>query len=234
ISGRVNRVWDSRQKKTVAGRFGLKANKPNNLLLVTAAAFVNDIGITNPLFPNEICTAAQIKCSETPNGNDEEGVELPAHLLELTANFTRNLAVPARRNMNDPAVIKGRKLFYDVGCQLCHAPSFVTGASGKMPHLANQTIWPYSDMLIHDMGEELSSGRTDYDATGAEWRTPPLWGVGLSFEVNGNGNLLHDGRARNIEEAILWHGGEAERIKMSFVELSVEQRQWLISFVSSL
>ncbi len=251
ISGRVNQVWDFNLKETRAGRFGLKSNKPD-LYNLTAAAFANDIGISNPLFPYQPCTKFQKLCLETPNGNDpiknkkevdenkteqvrteQVAVELPKHLLKLTTDFVSQLTVPARRNFNKSEVRRGRNYFYQVGCQSCHQPSFTTGKS-EIESLSGQVIWPYTDLLLHDMGSALADGRSDYQASGNEWRTPPLWGVGLSEEVNGNQNYLHDGRAKTIEEAILWHGGEASKVQHQFTQLTQIQRENLIAFVKSL
>jgi CxxC motif-containing protein (DUF1111 family) len=234
ISGRVNQVWDFEQAKTVPGRFGLKANRANNLRIVTAAAFTGDVGITNPLFPQQPCTEAQTRCLKTANGNGEEGVELPANLLDLVTDFLRNIGVPKRSNWNSEPVLAGRELFFQAGCQQCHHADYTTGESSRMPHLTRQKIWPYTDLLLHDMGPGLADDRPDYQASGSEWRTPPLWGVGLREAVNGSNNLLHDGRARTVEEAILWHGGEAEQVRQHFVNLNMDQRQLLIEFVESL
>lgn len=233
ISGRINHVWNPVSQKTEPGRFGLKANRPN-LSVVTAGAFANDIGISNPLFPGQPCTDKQSACLATISGADAGGVELPANLLDLVVNFTRNLGVPARRGKDDLSVQEGRQLFYRTGCQQCHVPSYVTMDSAAQPHLGKQTIWPYTDLLLHDMGPELADHRSDYEASGSEWRTPPLWGVGLSHATSGSNHLLHDGRARGVEEAILWHGGEAEAIKQAFTRLPKIQRQSLITFVESL
>lgn len=238
ISGRVNQVWDVELQKTVPGRFGLKANRPT-MAMVVAGAFANDVGISNPLFPAQPCTDAQTICLQQVTGNDEQGkdqqgTELPHTLLQLVINFNRNLAVPERRNADHPEVIAGRSLFYQSGCAACHQPSFVTGESSEFPHLSQQVIWPYSDLLLHDMGEELADQRPDYAAGGREWRTPPLWGLGLSQQINGSTTLLHDGRARSVEEAILWHGGEALRARQTFVNLPAEERKALLRFVQSL
>ncbi len=233
ISGRVNRVWDFDEKKTVPGRFGLKANRPN-VRIVTAAAFAGDIGISNPLFPDPPCTAVQAKCLAGPHGNDEEGVELPGHLLDLVVDFVRDLGVAKQREAKNEAVARGRSHFFESGCPACHTPNHRTGESDTAPHLANQTIWPYSDLLLHDMGPGLADGRPDYEASGSEWRTAPLWGVGLAARVSGQQNLLHDGRARTVEEAILWHGGEAAAARTAFVELPDSARRDLIRFVESL
>ncbi|WNO10639.1 di-heme oxidoredictase family protein [Teredinibacter sp. KSP-S5-2] len=233
ISGRVNKVWDAVTQSTQSGRFGLKANRPN-MDMVVAGAFANDIGVTNPLFPGQPCTKMQASCLNQPSGDDAEGVELPQHLLNLVINFNRNVGVPARRKIHGEAGIRGREIFYQIGCSLCHQPSFKTAKSDVYPHLSEQTIWPYSDFLLHDMGKDLADGRPDFGASGSEWRTPPLWGVGLSQEVNGSNALLHDGRAKTVEEAILWHGGEAEQSKTLFVGLTKTDRDALIRFVNSL
>jgi len=238
ISGRVNQVWDYEAKKTVPGRFGAKANK-SSIRMQTAAAFVNDVGITNPIFLQQPCTDAQTLCKQTFNGNepatkDSPAVELSESLLTSVVNFSKNLGVPKRRNPNDATVLKGRSLFYQTGCYQCHRPNYVTGESSESPHLAKQNIWPYTDLLIHDMGPALADGRPDYLATGSEWRTPPLWSVGLGKSVNGSDNLLHDGRAQSVEAAILWHGGEATLVKQKFIKLPRKERQALMTFVESL
>jgi CxxC motif-containing protein (DUF1111 family) len=234
ISGRVNRVWNVETGAAEPGRFGLKANRAT-IKIITASAFQGDIGITNPLFPDQPCSANQTTCQNTRDGNDlPEDVELPEELLEMVTHFMLNIGVPKRREPNDPDVINGRAAFYETGCAQCHTPSFTTGYSPELPHLSKQTIWPYSDLLLHDMGPDLADHRPDYEATGTEWRTPPLWGVGLSGAVNGGSNLLHDGRARSVEEAILWHGGEAATTKERFIHLPKSERESLIKFVESL
>jgi CxxC motif-containing protein (DUF1111 family) len=233
ISGRSNQVWDVELKKTVPGRFGLKANKAS-LKMQVAGAFANDLGISNSLFPQQPCTEKQITCNQVPNGNDENGFEIADPLLELVTDFNRNLAPVLRRDFNDEIVNQGREYFYQVGCQKCHQPDFKTQPSRHLVHLGNQHIWPYSDLLLHDMGEALADNRPDYIATGSEWRTAPLWGVGLQESVNGSKALLHDGRAQTIEEAILWHGGEASIVKAHFTQLKQNERDALIKFVNSL
>ncbi len=254
ISGRLNWVWDAETQSMAYGRFGLKANKAS-LAHTVAGAFTNDVGITNRLVPEQPCSQFQTACLKGPHGNDDNGVdikgqpqaqvELPDHLLTLVIDFNRNLAPVASRMKENTLKSKnnsdsedehlhGRELFYKVGCHSCHNPSFVTGQSNAFPHLSQQTIWPYTDLLLHDMGPELSDNRPDFLATGAEWRTPPLWGVGLRTEVNGSTALLHDGRAKTIEEAILWHGGEASQVKNAFINLSKTERTQLINFVNTL
>ncbi len=233
ISGRQNYVWDFEAEKTVPGRFGLKANKAS-VRLQTAGAFHGDMGISNPVFPDQPCTENQKKCLQQPTGNDKAGTEIPENQLTMVINFTKGLGVPIRRNADSKSVLAGREHFYQAGCASCHQPNFKTAEDKEFPHLSEQVIWPYTDLLLHDMGPELADGRPDYLATGSEWRTPPLWGLGLSKKVNGAQNFLHDGRARTIEEAILWHGGEAEAAKQNFIHLSKQQRENLTEFVNSL
>ena len=233
ISGKVNQAWNIETHKTEPGRFGLKANKPT-LTMTIAGAFANDLGISNPLFKTQPCTQKQVSCVQSPNGNNKQGHELNAEQLALTVNFNRNLAPVKARNLENKNTQKGRTIFYETGCQNCHNPSFTTSESQSHPHLANQKIWPYSDFLLHDLGEALSDNRPDFDANGQEWRTPPLWGIGVQSKVNGSHALLHDGRANTIEEAILWHGGEAQKSKQSFMHLDKDQRDLLILFVNSI
>ncbi len=215
------------------GRFGLKANK-GSVRLQTAAAFHSDVGISNEIFPDQPCTKRQAACLQQPDGRDKEGTELSKDQLLTVVNFTKSLAVPKRREATDETVLAGRRFFHQIGCANCHHPSYRTKKSTEFPHLSEQTIWPYSDLLLHDMGPKLADGRPDYLANGSEWRTPPLWGIGLSKKVNGAQNFLHDGRARTVEEAILWHGGEAEAAMQAFSRLSREERSSLIKFVNSL
>ncbi len=250
VSGRVNQVIDARTGELAPGRFGLKANRAS-IDEVVAGAFANDLGISNPMFPRQPCTDVQPVCLKQPNGNGtassrQQGlpdatVELSQELLDLVVQFTHNLGVPERRNGQDAAVQAGRTSFYQSGCAMCHNPSFQTAASSDsvadetgLSHLANQTIWPYTDLLVHDMGEALADHRPDGTATGSEWRTAPLWGIGLLGQVNGSQQLLHDGRARSVEEAILWHGGEATLARERFIQLSPSERQQLLAFVESL
>ncbi len=233
ISGRTNQVWDSVKQETVPGRFGLKANKAT-LALTVAGAFANDLGISNPLARSQPCTDLQITCLKAATGNDENGFELNQSQLDRVIFFNQNLAPVAARNLDQKEVIAGRELFYETGCQNCHQPNFKTGPSKTLPHLANQTIWPYSDFLLHDMGKELADNRPDFTANGQEWRTPPLWGVGLRTKVNRSTALLHDGRADTIEEAILWHSGEALKAKKDFMKLKQKDRDNLILFVESI
>jgi len=233
VSGRVNQVWDVQLKQTRPGRFGLKSNKPT-LTMTVAAAFANDLGISNTLFPSQPCTSLQVSCNEQLNGDDQNGVELSSKLLSMVIDFNRNLAPLKRKNFTSKNNQAGRELFYKIECSACHNPSFVTSKSEKNAHLGNQKIWPYSDFLLHDMGPKLSDNRPDFLASGSEWRTPPLWGIGVMKAVSGSTSLLHDGRANTVEEAILWHGGEAEKVTQSFINLPIEKRQQLMLFVNSL
>ncbi|MCY0964300.1 di-heme oxidoredictase family protein [Parathalassolituus penaei] len=233
ISGRLNQVWDPRDQAMRSGRFGLKANRAN-VDSIVASAFANDIGISNPLFPNQPCSSAQTRCNQQADGNNEDGFELPADLLLLVANFSRQLGVPRRDPQQVADTASAAPLFEQTGCSQCHQPRWQTAASSEFPHLGNQTIWPYTDLLLHDMGDGLADERQEFLASGREWRTPPLWGAGSGLKVNGSGLFLHDGRARSVEEAILWHDGEARAARQRFIALPQPQRQALTAFVDSL
>ncbi len=231
ISGKPNYVWDVESQTNRIGRFGWKANQPS-LKQQTAGAFLGDIGITSSLFPNENLTSDQTTLyGSLSNGGSPE---LTASVFENVTYYSSTLAVPGRRNAQDATVLQGKQLFLTIKCNSCHVPSMKTGVHPAIPELSNQKIFPYTDLLLHDMGVALADNRQDFDATGLEWRTPPLWGIGLIQTVNKHTNLLHDGRARNVEEAILWHGGEAENSKLKFKKLTKSQRNALIKFVNSL
>ena len=230
VSGRVNRVWDVEAGKKRVGRFGWKANQPSVKQQV-ASAFLGDMGLTTSLFPGEPCTDAQKDCNEAVSGGDPE---VRDDILDKVVLYSAALAVPKRRNWDKPQVLRGKQLFFNSGCTGCHSPKFVTGDYEAIPEFSNQTIRPYTDLLLHDMGEGLADNRPDFEANGQEWRTPPLWGLGLLQTVNKHNFLLHDGRARGFEEAILWHGGEAEQAKENFKSLSASDRKALISFLESL
>ena len=229
ISGRPNMVWDVQRGELVPGRFGWKANQPT-VEQQTAGAFLGDIGITSPLFPEENCPEAQRECLETLNGGSPE---IPDERFAKVVFYTQTLAVPAMRNIDDPQVARGARLFAKAGCNTCHTQSHTTGEH-PIGAVSHQTIYPYTDLLLHDMGEGLADGATDFDASGREWRTPPLWGIGLVETVNKHTMFLHDGRARNLVEAILWHGGEAEKSKEQFKGFTKEERDALIKFLESL
>lgn len=233
LSGRANRVWSRSQRAWVLGRFGWKANLPD-LEHTVAGAFARDLGISNPLFPEGPCTAAQERCRRMATGAGDDGFELSAALLQLVVDFTANLGVPAARPRSAEGHAAGAALFEEVGCAGCHTPSYVTGPSARYAHLGAQRIWPYSDFLLHDMGEALADARADYRASGREWRTAPLWGAGLAAETNGAAHYLHDGRAASLEEAVLWHGGEAAPARAAFAHLDAPRRGLLLAFVGSL
>jgi len=234
ISGRANWVWDDAQQKVVMGRFGWKAGQPN-LNQQNVHAFSGDMGLTTSLRRFDDCTPAQTDCLAAPNGNGPDGEpEVSDNILRLVEFYTRNLGVPARRNVDDPQVLTGKNLFFQAGCQQCHVPFFKTRADAAEPELANQEIRPYTDLLLHDMGDGLADNRTEFQATGREWRTPPLWGLGLTAAVNGHTQMLHDGRARNALEAILWHGGEAQAAQRQVLAFNAEQREALLAFLNSL
>ncbi|MEM6398371.1 MAG: di-heme oxidoredictase family protein [Bacteroidota bacterium] len=230
ISGRINYVpLIEADGKLVPGRFGWKATQPTVRQQV-ASAFAGDMGITSELFPNENCPP-NVDCAELPNGGEPE---LTSSALEHTTLYASTLAVPARRDWSDKNVLHGKAIFKELGCNSCHIEKLSTGKHSTFDVLSNQTIRPYTDLLLHDMGEGLADDSPDFMANGQEWRTPPLWGIGLFKIVNGHTNYLHDGRARNLEEAILWHGGEAEQSRDEFKALSAEDRADLIRFLKSL
>ncbi|MET0155095.1 MAG: di-heme oxidoredictase family protein [Rickettsiales bacterium] len=229
ISGRPNYAADATGKKRL-GRFGWKANVPD-LKTQDAGAALGDIGVTSSLHPVNNCPDPQTACKNATNGGDPE---MSDEQLEKLTFYSRTLAPPARRDVDDETVREGAALFTATGCASCHRPTMKTGKNDEIPALSDQEIQPFTDMLLHDMGKELSDGRPDFDAGGEEWRTPPLWGIGLTKTVNRHTEFLHDGRARNLEEAILWHGGEGEKAKEKFVRLSKEKRRALIRFLDSL
>ena len=230
VSGRPNMVWDTQEEDYVLGRLGWKANQPT-VEQQTAGAFHGDIGITTRYFPDENCPAAQTACQEPPNSGSPE---VPDERLRKVAFYVQTLAVPAMRNVDDPEVREGARLFVKAGCAVCHTPRHETAEDYPIRPLSGQVFFPYTDLLLHDMGEGLADNRPDGQATGSEWRTAPLWGIGLVETVNGHTMFLHDGRARSLEEAILWHGGEAEGSRDHFMGLSSEDREALIRFLRSL
>lgn len=229
ISGRPNRVVEERSGSLMLGRFGWKANVPT-VEQQNAAAFNGDIGITNPIFDDQDCPDGQRQCKRAPDGGKRE---LDAMKLERVTSYARTLAVPARRKVDDPAARAGEGTFTSLGCDACHRPELKTAGS-EFAALTDQAIHPYTDLLLHDMGPGLADGRPDGLATGTEWRTAPLWGIGLVQSVNRHTRFMHDGRARNLEEAILWHGGEAAASMKRFRKLPRDERQNLIAFLRSL
>jgi CxxC motif-containing protein (DUF1111 family) len=230
VRGHANYVWDVERGRLVLGRFGWKANAPS-LRQQVAAALSADLGITNSLFPEENCTPAQTACRAAPSGGTPEASEQQVAALVL---HLQGLGVPARRAADDPQVSRGEALFQFAGCDECHWPTLRTGEYPDRPWLAQQTIQPYTDLLVHDMGEDLADGRPDFEAGGREWRTQPLWGIGLTSTVSDEPAYLHDGRARTLLEAILWHGGEAESSRRRILRFSPEQRAALLRFLESL
>jgi CxxC motif-containing protein (DUF1111 family) len=226
ISGRPNYVWDVEAGATRLGRFGWKANTPT-LMQQVAAAYQQDMGLTSERFPKEASDGQ-------PQGPAAGAVELPAGVLADVVHYVRTLGVPARRAVADPQVVQGARLFSQASCAGCHTPTMVTGAVPDVPELGFQVLHPYTDLLLHDMGPALADGRADYLASGSEWRTPPLWGLGLRRRVQGHESMLHDGRANGPQEAILWHGGEAEGAKEAYKRMTAEERAALLAFLGSL
>jgi CxxC motif-containing protein (DUF1111 family) len=238
ISGRAQVVWSSEFDQPIFGRFGYKGGQ-GSVKEQSADAFAGDIGISSPLAdrPYGDCTETQAQCRRAIHGDqDARTQEIDGEGLDLVTFYSRNLAVPARRDIDDPEVLRGKELFYDVGCTSCHTPKFVTHRLSNKDDTSQsfQLIWPYSDFLLHDMGAGLSDGRPELRASGSEWRTPPLWGIGLTEQVSGHTEFLHDGRARSLLEAVLWHGGEAEASKEAVVEMPQADRAALIRFLESL
>jgi CxxC motif-containing protein (DUF1111 family) len=230
ISGRDNRVWDLTRKQRVLGRFGWKAEQPS-VRQQTAAAFVGDMGITSTLFESENHSAAQTPCTMQPSGGSPEIDDVT---LEHVTRYVSTLGVPARRNPHDPRVQRGARLFERIGCASCHVPTLYTGPVAELTELSELTLHPYTDLLLHDMGDGLADHRPSFAASGSEWRTAPLWGLGLVEKVNGHTLFLHDGRARNVLEAVLWHAGEATLAQQRFAQLTRSERQDLLMFVATL
>ena len=230
ISGRPNRVWDETRNATALGRFGWKASQPTVHQQV-AGAFLRDMGITTPLFPRNDCGSAQGACADAPTGGEPE---ISNDDFRKVVLYASSLAVPAMRIPDNPQVVAGYGVFRETGCASCHTQVLHTGEHPSLPALSGQVIYPYTDILLHDMGADLADGREDFEATGSEWRTSPLWGIGLLEIVNLNRYYLHDGRARSLTEAILWHGGEAEEARNRFVELPVDLRSALLRFLEAL
>ena len=242
IKGTPNQVWDAPSGRMMLGRFGWKANVAT-IAHQTGGAFLGDMGITSRHFANEACTPAQKDCLTAPSGKSaaaqgQPGVEIDDKTLDDVIFYQATLAPPARRNPQDAQVLRGQALFAQAQCATCHRPSYVTQA-GPFPHLTSkalngQRIWPYTDLLLHDMGDALADGRPDFLANGRQWKTPPLWGIGLIRDVNGHMRLLHDGRADGVLEAVLWHGGEAEDSKQQVLRFNEADRRALVAFVESL
>jgi CxxC motif-containing protein (DUF1111 family) len=230
ISGKINEVWDMASHHFVQGRFGWKAEQPN-IAQQCAMAFNEDMGLTTALVPKENYTEAEKVCSTMPSGGQPE---VSPDIFNDLVVYCHTLAVPARRDWTNQVVLREKELFGELDCAGCRVPKLETGESIEYPELSRQTIRPYTDLLLHDMGEGLADHRPVYLATGREWRTAPLWGIGLVQTVNSHTLFLHDGRARNLAEAILWHGGEAEKSKEQFCRLDKADRDALITFFNSL
>jgi CxxC motif-containing protein (DUF1111 family) len=252
IQGQPNRVWDAFAKKEVIGRFGWKANV-GSVAHQSAGAFNGDMGITTSVFAAEACSSTQKDCLAAPHGGGKDkglnGIvpasqaiagrpEIDDDTFGKVVFYTATVAPPARRNPGDQQVLQGQALFAQAQCATCHRPSYVTGES-MFPRLSSDTIpgqriWPYTDMLLHDMGPDLADGRPDFLASGSQWKTPPLWGIGLFNDVNNHQRLMHDGRANGVLEAVLWHGGEAQEAKEKVLKFSAADRAALVKFVESL
>lgn len=234
VRGRPRYVHDIRRNATVLGRFGWKAGQPT-VEQQSAGAFNGDIGITSVLFPQDHTTPTQAAARAAPNGGEPE---LSDHKLQRVTEYCRTLAVPARRHIADPQVREGKALFAAMNCTACHVSEFTTGDVPDLPALSNQRIHPYTDLLLHDLGQPLADGRPEGNGPGSagprDWRTASLWGLGLIQTVNGHQLLLHDGRARGIAEAILWHGGEAQAAREAFRSLPKTQRDAVLAFLGSL
>lgn len=229
ISGRPNMVWDIEKKAKALGRFGWKANQPT-IRQQDAGAMSGDVGLTTSLHPEKNCPGPQKECAAAPDGGSPE---VSDDFMNRLVHYNQTIAVPAARDLDDKDVQRGEKLFGEMQCSGCHTPTTKTGKH-EIKQLSEQTIHPFTDLLLHDMGEGLADHRPDFEASGTEWRTPPLWGIGLTQTVNGHTRFMHDGRARNVEEAILWHGGEAEKAKQQFMALPKKDREAVIKFLNSL
>lgn len=230
ISGRVNWIIDEARQTRHVGRFGYKANIAT-LDEQIASAFQADLGLTSALFPEENCSSVQTDCQQAVSGGEPE---LTAEQLQAVSFYLQFLAVPAPRDQSEPEVIRGRAVFDEAGCTACHRPQIKTSSTAKPAAFANRLIAPYSDFLLHDMGEELSDHRPDNGARGSEWRTSPLWGIGLAEKVGDKVGYLHDGRATTLLEAIVWHGGEAQKSRDAVITMPKADRDALLQFLNAL
>lgn len=230
FNGRPNYVWDVERQAMAPGRFGWKATQPT-LRQQVAVAYLADMGVTTLLYPVENCPTIQVACRKRPGGTVPE--QSPRAFDEIVI-YLQALGVPARRGAQDPHVLRGEQLFVEAQCSVCHVPELRAGDYPGFARIAGQAFRPYTDLLLHDMGEELADGRPDFRAGGRDWRTAPLWGLGLSKSVNGNAMLLHDGRARTLAEAILWHGGEARGAREAFRNMPRADREALFAFLESI
>ena len=236
ITGKANYVWNKLEKKSSLGRFGWKASQPN-IYQQTVDALFEDMGLSSTAIPfSDNCTVNQIECKQFQNGNSKEydGFEVSNDQIDLIVYYSKHLSVPQRRGHDNKDVLAGKRVFFQSGCASCHTPKFQTAKNENDQSLSEQLIWPYSDFLLHDMGEDLADDVGEFLANGNEWRTPPLWGIGLTNKVSGHTNFLHDGRARNILEAILWHGGESKKSRDNVLNLSNNDLDKLLIFLNSL
>ncbi len=238
ISGRANRVWDVRKKGISLGRFGWKAGQPT-VEQQSSGAFLGDMGLSTSLFPHHAgdCMPSNERCQAAPHGADAEKdtPEVTDKMLELVTFYAQNLAVPRRVQAKEERVLQGKSVFSAAGCAACHTPRQMTGTGEHIPEaLRGQVIWPHTDLLLHDLGPELADGFTEGVASGIEWRTAPLWGIGHTMAVSKHTQFLHDGRARNLLEAILWHGGEAEAARNKVVNMMPAERKLLLAYLNSL
>ena len=229
IKGHPNYVYNPQTKRTELGRFGLKCNT-STLLVQVATAFQQDMGLTSYIQPHKSVYGQEQMASIA----DTTVPDLADSMVDFVTFYVRTLSVPARRNVTDPTVKRGEAIFSQIQCASCHIPTMYTGTCVQLPALSNQRIHPYTDLLVHDMGPGLADNRPDYLAGGSEWRTSPLWGRGMFEQTNGIPYFLHDGRARTLTEAILWHGGEAKNSHDKFTQLSKTDRSALIAFLQSL
>ncbi len=241
ISGRCNYITE----KGVTG-VGLSGNKAQHLDLTVELGFSSDMGVTNSRYPEEICEGQAQVNQGSMMGLSYDQLDVSTEEMEDVDLYMQSLSVPARRNVNDPQVQRGEQMFYQAACHLCHTVTLHTRPRGstllngtQLTWLGGQTIHPYSDFLLHDMGSEimgvgLNDNYVSGLARGNEWRTTPLWGIGLQEVVNGHTYFLHDGRARNFVEAIMWHGGEAEASKNLFKNMPKADRDALVAFLRSL
>jgi CxxC motif-containing protein (DUF1111 family) len=224
VSGRPH--WVVEEGVSRIGRFGWKAINAT-LRTQNAGAMHQDMGLTSPVNPQESCTATQSVCTTAASGGSPEVSE---ESLMAVVDFMTVLAVPERR-VSDQAVFNlGARLFNATGCTACHRPTLTTGTHPRFPSLNHQTLYAYTDLLLHDMGESLSDGVKEKDATAREWRTPPLWGLGI-VEQKAGARFLHDGRAATLREAIEWHGGEAQSARDRFGALSENDKTTLLQFL---
>ena len=230
VAGRPNRVLREESGQQVIGRLGWKANSPD-LRTQIATALREDMGLTSVVFPQSVCTQAQAACLESASGGDPE---VTAAMLDDLSFFLTWVAPPPRRHVDDVETQRGEALFRSTGCTACHRETLTTGENARYPALSRLEFHPYTDLLLHDLGAGLADGRPDHDATGGDWRTPPLWGLGLAQAANPTARFLHDGRARTLTEAILWHAGEAQKSRDRFRAMNAADRAALLRFLESL